>query len=85
MLRASILNFGGSWSKYLSLLEFAYNNSYQSTIGMPLFEALCGQRYRFTFCWEEVSERKIFGSELIQETAEKIKIIKMRMKVAQSR
>ena len=28
MMRACVLDFGGSWSKYLPLMEFAYNNSY---------------------------------------------------------
>src|SRR5262249_31684739 len=33
MLRACVLDFGGSWDRHLPLIEFAYNNSYQSTIG----------------------------------------------------
>ena len=40
MLRACILDFGGSWNKYLPLIEFSYNNSYQSTIGMAPYELL---------------------------------------------
>ena len=28
MLRACVLDFGGSWNKYLPLIEFSYNNSY---------------------------------------------------------
>ena len=40
MLTTCVLDFEGSWDNYLSLVEFAYNNSYQSTIGMPPFEAL---------------------------------------------
>ena len=28
MLRACVLDFHGSWSKYLPLIEFAYNNSF---------------------------------------------------------
>ena len=34
MLRACVLDFQGSWSRYLPLAEFSYNNSYQATIGM---------------------------------------------------
>ncbi|KAA0049707.1 pol protein [Cucumis melo var. makuwa] len=30
----------GSWDSHLHLMEFAYNNSYQTTIGMAPFEAL---------------------------------------------
>jgi len=34
MLRACALDFGKNWDKHLPLVEFAYNNSYQSTIGV---------------------------------------------------
>ena len=28
MLRACVLDFGGSWSRYFPLVEFSYNNNY---------------------------------------------------------
>ncbi|KAK6115944.1 hypothetical protein DH2020_008213 [Rehmannia glutinosa] len=40
MLRACVLDFGGGWERHLPLIEFTYNNSYQSTIGMAPFEAI---------------------------------------------
>ena len=42
MLHAYALDFKGCWSKYLPLAKFAYNNSYQVTIGMTPYEALYG-------------------------------------------
>jgi transposase InsO family protein len=42
MLRACVLEFKGSWVQYLPLIKFAYNNSYQVTIGMSPYEALYG-------------------------------------------
>ena len=39
MLRACVLDFQGSWEEHLSLVEFAYNNSYHSIIGMASYEA----------------------------------------------
>ncbi|TYK06611.1 pol protein [Cucumis melo var. makuwa] len=42
MLRACVLKFSGSWDSHLHLMEFAYNNNYQATIGMTPFEALYG-------------------------------------------
>lgn len=42
MLRACIIDFGGSWESHLPLIEFAYNNSYQASIQMTPFEALYG-------------------------------------------
>ena len=46
MLRACIMDFEGSWDKHLALIEFSYNNSYQSSIGMPPYEALYGRKCR---------------------------------------
>ncbi|KAA0032741.1 ty3-gypsy retrotransposon protein [Cucumis melo var. makuwa] len=43
MLRACALEFPGSWDSHLHLMEFAYNNSFQATIGMAPFEALYGK------------------------------------------
>ncbi|KAA0066738.1 DNA/RNA polymerases superfamily protein [Cucumis melo var. makuwa] len=46
MLKACVLQFKGNWDTHLSLMEFAYNNSYQSSIGMTPFEALYGRPCR---------------------------------------
>ena len=83
MLRACVLEFKGSWVKYLSLVEFAYNNSYQASIGMAPFEALYGRKCRIPICWNEVGERKINNLELIEVSSEKIRIIRERLKVVQ--
>ena len=40
MLRACLLDFKGYWVKYLPLVEFSYNNSFQASIGMAPYEAL---------------------------------------------
>ena len=53
MLRACVIEFKGSWNTHLSLMEFAYNNSYQSSIGMAPFEALYGWKCRTPVCWDE--------------------------------
>ena len=42
LLRACVLEKGCSWDTYLPLIEFTYNNSYHSSIGMEPFEALYG-------------------------------------------
>jgi hypothetical protein len=42
MLRASVLGFNEKWDEALSLVKFAYNNSYQSSIKMAPYEALYG-------------------------------------------
>ena len=85
MLRACVLDFQGSWEDYLTLIEFAYNNSFQSTIGMAPYEALYGRKCRSPICWEEVGERKLFGPEIIEITTDKVKVIRERIKQAQDR
>ena len=40
MLRTSVRQFGDDWQAKLDLMEFAYINSYHSSIGMTPFEAL---------------------------------------------
>ena len=40
MLRACALDFKGSWDDHLPLIEFAYNNSFHSSISMAPFKAL---------------------------------------------
>ena len=46
ILRAKALEFGGNWDKQVPLMEFAYNNSYQSSIVMAPFEALYERKCR---------------------------------------
>ena len=43
MLRAFVIDFRGSWDDHLPLIEFSYNNSYHSRIGMEPLEALYGR------------------------------------------
>ena len=57
MLRACVLDFSGSWEEHLALVEFGYNNSYHSNIGMAPYEALYGHKCRSPVCWTEVGER----------------------------
>ncbi|KAL0551316.1 hypothetical protein IC582_010402 [Cucumis melo] len=85
MLRACALEFPGSWDSHLHLMEFAYNNSYQATIGMAPFEALYGKCCRSLVCWDEVGEQRLMGPELVQSTNEAIQKIRSRMNTAQSR
>ncbi|GKE80352.1 putative reverse transcriptase domain-containing protein [Tanacetum coccineum] len=44
MLRACVIDFGGSWDVHLPLAEFSYNNSYHSSIRCASFEALYGRK-----------------------------------------
>ena len=45
-----MLDFPKSWDSYIPLMEFAYNNIYQSSIGMAPYEALYGKKCRTLVC-----------------------------------
>ncbi|GKE30424.1 putative reverse transcriptase domain-containing protein, partial [Tanacetum coccineum] len=45
MLRAYVIDFGGSWDVHLPLAEFFYINNYHSSIGCAPFEALYGRKF----------------------------------------
>ena len=66
-------------------MEFAYNNSYHSSIEMAPYEALYGRKCRSSLCWEEVGQRKLLGPKIIQMIFEKINLIYKRLQTAQSR
>ena len=82
MLRGCVLDFSGNWDRYIPLMEFSYNNSYQSSIGMAPYEALYGRRCRTPMCWTEMNEHKIIGPELVKDTEENVQIIQQRLKAA---
>jgi len=50
LLRVCVLEQGGAWDNHLPLIEFTYNNSYHSSIGMAPFEALYGRKCRTPLC-----------------------------------
>nr|AAV31273.1 putative polyprotein [Oryza sativa Japonica Group]AAV31377.1 putative polyprotein [Oryza sativa Japonica Group] len=85
MLRACVLDFGGSWDKNLPYAEFSYNNSYQASLQMAPYEALYGRKCRTPLLWDQTGERQVFGTDILREAEEKVKIIQERLRVAQSR
>ncbi|GJT70939.1 putative reverse transcriptase domain-containing protein [Tanacetum coccineum] len=74
-----------SWVKHLPLAEFSYNNSYHASIKAVPDEALYGRKCRSPVCWAKVGEAQLTGPEMIQETTEKIILIKQRIQAAQDR
>jgi hypothetical protein len=85
MLRACVLHYGKDWDKCLSLAEFSYNNSYQSSLKMAPFEALYGRRCRTPLNWSQAGEREIFGPDLVLEAEEKVRVIKKNLEASQAR
>jgi hypothetical protein len=85
MLRACALKRGGSWDKSLSYVEFSYNNSYQVSLKMSLFEALYGRKCRTPLYWDQTGERQFFGPKIIQEEEEQVRMIWENLRITQTR
>ena len=59
MLRGCVIDYEDSWDRHIPIVEFVYNNSFQSSIGMAPYEALYGRKCRTPLCWTELSKKKI--------------------------
>ena len=79
------MEFSRSWDRYIPLMEFSYNNSFQSSIGMAPYEALYGRKYRTHVCWTELNEHKVIGPDIVKDTEEKVQVIWKRLKAANDR
>jgi hypothetical protein len=75
MLRACVISSKGSWEKWLPLVEFFYNNSYQESIKMAPFKALYGYKCRTPSNWVEYVERRYYGIYFIEEAKQQVCII----------
>ena len=64
------------------MIEFAYNNSYHSSIDIAPYEALYGRRCRTPVCWDEA---RLLGSKIIQHTINQVKIIRDKLKATKDR
>ncbi|GJU71658.1 hypothetical protein Tco_1263063 [Tanacetum coccineum] len=82
MLKACVMDFGGSWDVHLPLFEFSYNNSYHSSVRCAPFEAFYGRKCRLPILRTEVGEGQLIGPKIVQETTKKISQIKDRLKTA---
>ncbi|WMV46274.1 hypothetical protein MTR67_039659 [Solanum verrucosum] len=85
MLKSCVIDFKGNMDDHLPLIEFAYNNSYHSSIQMAPYEALYGRRCISPIGWFEVGEARLIGPDIVHQVMEKVKVIQERLKTVQSR
>jgi hypothetical protein len=52
---------------------------------MAPFEALYGRKCQTPLNWSETRERQFFGPDMIKEAEDQVRIIRERLKTAQSR
>jgi hypothetical protein len=85
MLRIYVMDKPSKWEDYLHLVEFAYNNGYQASLKMSLFEGLYGRKCNTSVSWDNPTDRALVGADLLREMEEKMIKIKQNLKAAQDR
>jgi hypothetical protein len=85
MLKAYALQDKSDWDKRLPYAEYSYNNSYQASLKMSPFQALYGRNCRTLLHWDQPNERQVFGSDVLLEAKEDIRMVRENLKTAQSR
>jgi hypothetical protein len=73
------------WENYIHLVEFAYNNGYQASLKMSLFEALYGRKCNTLVIWDNIADKVVVGSYLLKEKEEKMEKIKKKLEATQDR
>jgi hypothetical protein len=82
--RPTFKKYGKSWDHSLPYAEFSYNNSYQASLKMSLFEVLYGRPCRTPLFWNETSESQVSRPNVLKNAEKQVQIIRENLKVAQS-
>ena len=85
MIHMYVMDKPTKWEDYLHLVEFAYNNGQQASLGMSLCEALYGRRCRTLVTWDNLVNRIVLGPELLKEMEQEVVKIRQNLKAAQDK
>eukprot|EP00253_Pinus_taeda_P018817 PITA_18817 len=85
MLWMHVMDQQNRWEEILPLVEFAYNNSYHSSIKMAPFEFLYVIPCITPLSWDQLEDQVLIGPEVVQEMEEQMTMIRGRLKEAQDR
>ena len=77
-----VMDKPSKWEDYLYLVEFAYKNGQQASLGMSSYEALYGRRCRTPVTWDNLVNRIVLGLELLKEMDQEVVKIRKNLKVA---
>jgi hypothetical protein len=67
MLRMYVMDKPSKWEDYLHLVEFAYNNGYQTSLKMSPFEALYGRKCNTPVSWDNPTYIVVLGAEFLKD------------------
>ena len=67
MLIMYVMDKPSKWEYYIHLVKFSYNNRYQASLKMSLFEALYGRKCNKLVSWENPTNTTVVGLELLMK------------------
>ena len=70
------------WEDYLHLTEFAYDNGYQASTKMSLFEILYGRKCTTPISWDIPMDHLMVGPETLQDMRQIVQEVQKNLKVA---
>ena len=85
IMRAYCMREPTKWTRYLYLVEFAYNASHQRSIGMSPFKALYGQECLTPLKWIDPMLKVQASKEMLDEMQQQTDLIRFEIQAAQDR
>ena len=82
MLLMYVMDKPTKWEDDLHLVEFAYNNGQQASLGMSPYEALYGKRCRAPVTWDDRVNMIVLGPKLLKKIEQEVVKIRHTLKAA---
>ena len=80
-----VMNNPMKWEDYLHLVEFAYNNAYQTSTKMSPFEVLSRYKCRTSVTWDSLVDWLMLGPDLLMDLEQLVNKVQVNLKEAQDR
>eukprot|EP00253_Pinus_taeda_P017283 PITA_17283 len=74
MLRMYVMHHQRKWEEYLPLVEFTYNNGYQESLRMSLFEALYEQSCNTPISWSDPVNMVLIGLDMLADMEQEMQV-----------
>jgi hypothetical protein len=85
MLCMYVITKPNKWEDYLHLVEFAYNNGYETSAKFSPFEVLYDRNCTNPISWDNLADRLMVGPEMLQEMENMVRKVQQNLKEAKDR